>query len=58
MSAARKLPRRRGRKVSRRERLAVTDEVTQDLLPRAFSRSSSIRAIIAGSGRLDLDRQQ
>ena len=36
-----------GRKVSRRERLAVTDEVTQDLLPRAFSRSSSIRAIIA-----------
>ena len=36
-----------GRKVSRRERLAVTDEVTQDLLPRAFSRSSTIRAIIA-----------
>jgi len=36
-----------GRKVSRRERLAVTDEVTQDLLLRAFSRSSSIRAIIA-----------
>jgi len=31
-----------GRKVSRRERLAVTDEVTQDLLPRAFSRSSTI----------------
>jgi recombination associated protein RdgC len=36
-----------GRKVSRRERLAVADEVTQDLLPRAFSRSSTIRAIIA-----------
>ena len=36
-----------GRKVSRRERLAVIDEVTQDLLLRAFSRSSSIRAIIA-----------
>lgn len=36
-----------GRKVSRRERLAVTDEVTQDLLPRAFTRSSTIRAIIA-----------
>jgi len=36
-----------GRKVSRRERLAVADEVTQDLLPRAFSRSTSIRAIIA-----------
>ena len=36
-----------GRKVSRRERLAVIDEVTQDLLPRAFTRSSTIRAIIA-----------
>ena len=36
-----------GRKVGRRERLAVADEVTQDLLPRAFSRSSTIRAIIA-----------
>ena len=36
-----------GRKVSRRERLAVAGEVTQDLLPRAFSRSTSIRAIIA-----------
>ena len=36
-----------GRKVSRRERLAVTDEVTQELLPRAFTRSSTIRAIIA-----------
>ena len=36
-----------GRKVSRRERLAVAGEVTQDLLPRAFSRSSTIRAIIA-----------
>ena len=36
-----------GRKVSRRERLAVTDEVTQELLPRAFSRSSTIRTIIA-----------
>ncbi len=36
-----------GRKVSRRERLAVADEVTQDLLPRAFSRSTTIRAIIA-----------
>ena len=36
-----------GRKVSRRERLAVTDEVTQDLLTRAFTRSSTIRAIIA-----------
>jgi len=36
-----------GRKVSRRERQAVTDEVTQDLLPRAFSRSTSVRAIIA-----------
>ena len=36
-----------GRKVSRRERLAVADEVTQDLLPRAFSRSTTIRAVIA-----------
>jgi len=36
-----------GRKVSRRERLAVTEEVTQDLLPRAFTRSNTIRAIIA-----------
>ena len=36
-----------GRKVSRRERLAVTEEVTQDLLPRAFTRSTTIRAIIA-----------
>ena len=36
-----------GRKVSRRERLTVTDGVTQDLLPRAFSRSSTIRAIMA-----------
>ena len=33
--------------MSRRERQAVTDEVTQDLLPRAFSRSTSVRAIIA-----------
>ena len=36
-----------GRKVSRRERLAVTEEVTQDLLPRAFSRAQSIRAVLA-----------
>jgi recombination associated protein RdgC len=36
-----------GRKVSRRERMAVADEVTQDLLPRAFSRSTTIRAVIA-----------
>jgi recombination associated protein RdgC len=36
-----------GRKVSRRERLAVIDEVTQDLLPRAFSRSTTIRVVIA-----------
>ena len=41
------IARAQGRKVSRRERLAVADEVTQDLLPRAFSRSSTIRAIIA-----------
>ena len=43
-----------GRKVSRRERLAVIDEVTQDLLPRAshaparFARSSLTR--LGGSG--------
>ena len=37
MSAAHKSPRRRGRRVSRRERLAVTDEVAQDLSPRASS---------------------
>ena len=36
-----------GRKVSRRERMAVADEVTQDLLPRAFSRSTTVRAVIA-----------
>ena len=44
-----------GRKVSRRERLAVTDEVTQDLLPRAFSapvpsaRSLPIKRVGSGS---------
>ena len=35
-----------GRKVSRKERLALTDEVTQDLLPRAFTRGQAIDAII------------
>lgn len=35
-----------GRKVYRKERLGIQDEVTQDFLPRAFSRSSSIEALI------------
>lgn len=35
-----------GRKVYRKERLTITDEVTQDLLPRAFTRSRSIEALV------------
>jgi recombination associated protein RdgC len=35
-----------GRKVYRKEKLEITDEVTQDLMPRAFSRSRPIEALI------------
>jgi recombination associated protein RdgC len=35
-----------GRKVYRKERLALKDEIIQDCLPRAFSRSSAIHAYI------------
>jgi len=35
-----------GRKVHRKERLAISDEVTQDLMPRAFSRKAAIEALI------------
>jgi len=34
------------RKVYRKEKLQITDEVTQDLLPRAFTRSHSIEALM------------
>ena len=34
------------RKVYRKEKLQITDEVTQDLLPRAFTRNHSIEALI------------
>jgi recombination associated protein RdgC len=35
------------RKVYRKEKLQITDEVTQDLLPRAFTRSHGIEALIS-----------
>lgn len=35
-----------GRKVFRKEKLEITDEVTQDLMPRAFARANSIEALI------------
>ncbi len=35
-----------GRKVYRKEKLEITDEVTQDLMPRAFSRARSIEALL------------
>lgn len=35
-----------GRKVYRKERLTIADEVTQDFLPRAFSRSSTVEALV------------
>ncbi len=35
-----------GRKVYRKEKLQITDEVTQDLMPRAFTRSKAIEALI------------
>lgn len=35
-----------GRKVYRKEKLTITDEVTQDLLPRAFTRARDIDALI------------
>jgi recombination associated protein RdgC len=34
------------RKVHRKERLQLTDEVTQDLMPRAFTRARSIEAMV------------
>ncbi len=35
-----------GRRVQRKERLDITDEVTQDLLPRAFTKSQHVEALI------------
>ena len=35
-----------GRRVQRKERLDITDEVTQDLMPRAFTRSQHLEALI------------
>jgi recombination associated protein RdgC len=35
-----------GRKVYRKEKLSITDEVTQDLMPRAFSRRQAIEALV------------
>lgn len=35
-----------GRKVYRKEKLTISDEVTQDLLPRAFTRSTAVEALI------------
>lgn len=40
-----------GRKVYRRERLALKDEIVQDCLPRAFSRHSEIALIIDPAAR-------
>jgi recombination associated protein RdgC len=35
-----------GRKVFRKEKLQITDEVTQDLMPRAFSRARAVEALV------------
>lgn len=35
-----------GRKVYRKEKLQITDEVTMDLMPRAFTRSNTVEAMI------------
>ncbi|MDA8961963.1 recombination-associated protein RdgC [Congregibacter sp.] len=40
-----------GRKVYRKEKLSLKDEVTQDCLPRAFSRHSELRLIIDPQAR-------
>ena len=36
-----------GRKVYRKEKLTITDEVTQDLMPRAFTRRKAVEALIS-----------
>ena len=35
-----------GRRVQRKERLVIVDEVTQDLMPRAFTKSQNLEALI------------
>lgn len=35
-----------GRKVYRKEKLTITDEVTQDLMPRAFTRRKAVEALV------------
>ena len=35
-----------GRRVQRKERLDIVDEVTQDLMPRAFTKSQHLEALI------------
>lgn len=42
-----KMSKNERRRITQRERRVITDDVRQDLLPRAFTRSSTIRLIVA-----------